>query len=192
LKPERNNNSYKMASTTGGGGGGGAAPAGESLLGDEPATKQGSVDAKILRDLEFLTEKMEECGNLLRPGGGGDLPPEIRKSEALLAKVGFLEACAPRMVELVEAGAVGALSEPVLMRCLEANDRLTNLLSDIDRVNFTEAAASSAPAAAGGGGRTDEDDAAASGAAQEAPSATRSEDAFDDFLNERTSGGGGF
>lgn len=70
------------------------------------------------------------------------------QSEAMLAVVGFLEASAPRMVELVEAAATGALSEEVFAECLSANDRLQKLLTDVDTAALTETSASTTAASA--------------------------------------------
>ena len=97
---------------------------------------QSTVDNKVLADLDQLVEKMDLCDSMLRPGGG-DPAPSVQKDEALLSVIGFLEACAPRMVELVEAAAVGAVSEHVLMKCLEVNDRLSKSLADIDTVGYS-------------------------------------------------------
>lgn len=110
-------------------------------------TAEVSVDAKILADLETVKEKMDLCENMLRPGDGSPTP-SLKNNEALLSVIGFLEACGPRMVELVEAAAQGALSEEVLMECLSVNDRLLKLLSDIDTYAFTETPASTTTASA--------------------------------------------
>lgn len=144
---------------------------------------QSSIDDKIMNDLNTVNDKMDLCDNMLRPVSDkvhGDYPSTVPKYEALLGVIGFLEACAPRMVELVEAAAQGMLSEPVLMRCLEVNDRLTKMLSDLDKITFTDA-----PVAA-----------AAAAASSNEPDLLLTEetgDAFDDFdafLNERTGGAG--
>lgn len=67
----------------------------------------------------------------------------------MLTVVGFLEACAPRMVELVEAGATGeAYSEEVLMECLQVNDSLQKMLADIDTLAETETKAATTAASA--------------------------------------------
>lgn len=89
---------------------------------------------------------MDLCQSMLTPGTG--LPTVSMQSEAMMAVVGFLEACAPRMVELVEAAATGALSEEVFAECLAANDRLQKLLSDVDVTAMTETPASTTAAAA--------------------------------------------
>jgi len=83
-------------------------------------------------------------------------------NEALLGVVGFLEACAPRMVELVEAAAQGALLEETLMKCLEVNDRLLKVLSDCDgdgsiSENSSAVAAASSSTAASGCARAKSD-----------------------------------
>jgi hypothetical protein len=137
---------------------------------------QAFIDDKITADLEMVENKIAQCENLMI---GNDL-------EMLLATVGFLEACAPRMIELVEAAAQGALSEHVLVRCLEVNDRLQKLLDDVDRNPPGEGAASSGSAAVA----TDADflaTGAPSPSAAEVPAVgkTKSEDEFDSFFNER-------
>ena len=107
-----------------------------------------SVDSKITADLAVLKEKMELCEKFLKDGDGG-LPPSLKNNEAMLTVVGFLEACAPRMVELVESGAQGdVFSEQVLMDCLSVNDALQKLLSDIDTLAETETTASTTVASA--------------------------------------------
>jgi hypothetical protein len=115
---------------------------------------QDTVDAKILADLDVLMEKMDLCQNMLRPGDG-DPAPAIGNDEAVQSVIGFLEACAPRMVELVEAAAQGALTETVLMTCLEVNDRLHKMLADIDTVAMTETPASTTSASAPSSAATD-------------------------------------
>ena len=58
----------------------------------------------------------------------------LDSNEALLQVIGFLEACVPRMVELIEAAAMGDLSESTLEECLSVNDKLANILGDVERV----------------------------------------------------------
>jgi hypothetical protein len=103
------------------------------------------ADTKILQDLATLEEKMELCQAMLNPGAG-DPSPSLKTSEAMLAVVGFLEACAPRMVELVEAAAQGALSEDVFAQCLDVNDRLYKQLADVETQALTESTASTTAA----------------------------------------------
>jgi hypothetical protein len=88
------------------------------------------ANLKIHNDLQIVVDKMNACDTLLKTA----------PSQELLAVVGFLEACQPRMIELVEAAAQGALSEQVLMECLQVNDRLTKILSDVDCLDLTGAA----------------------------------------------------
>lgn len=58
------------------------------------------------------------------------------------------------MVELIEAAAQGALKEEAFEKCLVVNDRLTNILADVDkdpkdRQPLTHAAAAPSPDSAG-------------------------------------------
>lgn len=183
----------------------------------QPPT-QASIDTKVFSDLKTLTEKLDLCDSLLRPGGG-DPAPSVKADPILLQVIGFLEACAPRMVELVEAGSQGAFSEHVLMECLQANDRLMKCLQDIDTVALTETPASTTAAsaaasdlllsedssssahaaaaeAATGTKTTGEEDLFAAAPAPAPPAAaatttTATKDDFDSFFEERTSGGNG-
>eukprot|EP00934_Nitzschia_sp_Nitz4_P002097 Nitzschia sp. Nitz4//scaffold202_size38995//16703//17353//NITZ4_007630-RA/size38995-snap-gene-0.85-mRNA-1//1//CDS//3329541378//2097//frame0 len=100
-----------------------------------------TADAKILGDLKTLSDKMDVLAELLE--GQSSL-----QGEAAMAVVGFLEASGPRMVELVEAAATGALSEEVFAECLSANDRLQKLLADVDVASASATTATAAPAAA--------------------------------------------
>ena len=111
-------------------------------------TSGSAADNKILGDLRTLEEKMDLCHSMLNPGAG--YPKLSMQSEAVMAVVGFLEACAPRMVELVECAATGALSEEVFAECLGTNDRLQKLLSDVETAVMTETPASTTAAAAAG------------------------------------------
>jgi len=102
-------------------------------------------------DLGTLREKMDLCDSMLSPGDG--VPRlSVKTSDAMLAVIGFLEACAPRMIELVEAAASGALSETVFEEVLMCNDRLQKQLSDIETVALTETPASTTVASAAGAG----------------------------------------
>ncbi|CAM9767034.1 unnamed protein product, partial [Discosporangium mesarthrocarpum] len=53
------------------------------------------------------------CRSML-PGSTG-----VEKDETLLELVGFLEACRPRMVDLIEAGMGGVLGEGLFEDCLK-------------------------------------------------------------------------
>ena len=104
------------------------------------------ADEKISRDLDTVLEKVDLCNSMLRPGGGDRVASISKKEDAsVLAVIGFLEACAPRMVQLVEVAAQGSLSESVLMKCLEVNDKLMTAMSDIDSIEIVETAANSDP-----------------------------------------------
>ncbi|EJK77258.1 hypothetical protein THAOC_00922 [Thalassiosira oceanica] len=63
-------------------------------------------DAKVLSDLSALSGQIELCGSMLKLAGPLS---SIKEDDALLAVIGFLEASAPRMVELIEAAAGGSL-----------------------------------------------------------------------------------
>eukprot|EP00957_Ditylum_brightwellii_P205645 15344784-Ditylum_brightwellii.AAC.1 len=70
------------------------------------STSTGGADSKIQTDLITLSKQIELCRTML-----GSTPLSQRQcNKALLAIVGFLEACVPHMVELVNVAAQGALS----------------------------------------------------------------------------------
>lgn len=106
---------------------------------DSSNTKPSAANAKITADLSQLVEKLDEFESLC---------PTTQLSKAHSPLVGFLEACAPRMVELVEAAAQGVLSEPVLMQCLEVNDRLIKCMKVIEGIELVEDGGLSPPPAA--------------------------------------------
>jgi hypothetical protein len=171
-----------------------------TMSGSAATSKTSSADTKILADLGTVKEKMDLCDALMNPGAG-DPKPSLQSSEAMLAVVGFLEACAPRMVELVEAAASGALSEDIFAECLAVNDRLQKQLADIETAALTETSASTTAASAAPASVEQQfedlllgDDTAASGGAvgkstgeeDAKQSAITTQDEFDDFLAERT------
>jgi hypothetical protein len=188
------------------------------------ASDSDTIDAKIMADLDMLMEKMDLCESMIRPGADGSPAPSVVADDACKTVIGFLEACAPRMVELVEAAAQGAVSDSVLMKALEVNDRLTKQLADIDTIALTETPASTTaaaaatpstdaeaaadhlddlllsddtnsdlfgdddsklPAATKSTGEEEDDNVPFAGAGTVAP-ATKSEDEFDSFFNDRT------
>ncbi|EJK71030.1 hypothetical protein THAOC_07562, partial [Thalassiosira oceanica] len=59
-------------------------------------------DVKVQSDLSALSEQISLVRSMLKLAGPLS---SIKEDEALLAVIGFLEACAPRMVELIEAAA---------------------------------------------------------------------------------------
>ena len=69
-------------------------------------------DEKILSDLSTLNEQISLAQSMLV--NAGPLSSITNDTnEALLTVIGFLEACVPRMVELIEAAASGALKPEV-------------------------------------------------------------------------------
>eukprot|EP00980_Cylindrotheca_fusiformis_P010928 scaffold2499_cov125-Cylindrotheca_fusiformis.AAC.19 len=164
-----------------------------------------NADSKIRKDLETLKEKMELCKSMLNPGAAS--PSFSTADSAMMDVVGFLEACAPRMVELVEVAAMGGVSEEVLMECLQMNDQLQKQLVDIEQAALTESSASTTAAAAPATSVTEQfedlllDDGGEAAAANftidddddeegqdEAKPAAKSDDDFDAFFAERTGG----
>lgn len=127
---------------------GAAGPSGSSKI---------DANTKVLKDLGTLREKLDLAKDMLNPGAG--TPKLSVKSDAFMAVIGFLEACAPRMIELVEAASMsGVLSEAVFEELLNSNDRLQTVLADIETAALTETpayttAASAVPA--GDGSSTD-------------------------------------
>ena len=171
---------------------------------------QESIDNKILADLAVVDEKLDLCASMMQSNAGA--PDLSVRDEAFQQVVGFLEACAPRMIELIEAATQGALGEAALMKCLESNDRLTQCLNTIDTRALTESPASTTVAAAApptsgiedlllsdevqakpvGKSTGDEEEIdffaadAATNAAPPAVAQTKSDDEFDAFFNDRT------
>ncbi len=82
-----------------------------------------SKDASVLYDLSALSERLTLASDMLVNSSSP------ATDEALLAVIGFLEACAPRLLDLIDAGASGVLEEETLMKCLSVNDALTSLLA---------------------------------------------------------------
>lgn len=103
---------------------------------------------KLKDDLRALSEKIKLCREMLPES------PGIEHDETLAEVIGFLEACQPRMVDLVEAGMQGMLDEEVLGTALQVNDDLHKTL-EAER-SGTPLPAEPAPAAEvssqGGGG----------------------------------------
>ncbi|KAL3936454.1 MAG: hypothetical protein SGBAC_008235, partial [Bacillariaceae sp.] len=92
-----------------------------------------SADNKIQKDLAKLKGEMEKCSTLMKDGYSAE-------NKELMDAIGFLEACAPRMKELVEKASTGALSAPVLEETTQLNDQLQKALAEV-----AEAAKGSAP-----------------------------------------------
>eukprot|EP00957_Ditylum_brightwellii_P096693 7364598-Ditylum_brightwellii.AAC.1 len=69
------------------------------------STSTGRADSKILTDLTTLSDQIKLYQTML----GSTPPSQCQHNKALLVVVGFLEACMPKMVELVDVAAQGAL-----------------------------------------------------------------------------------
>lgn len=67
----------------------------------------------------MVSDKITLCRQMLPESAGVD------KDEALSEVVGFLEACRPRMVDLVEAGIGGSLREDTFNKCLQVRVKCT-------------------------------------------------------------------
>lgn len=96
-------------------------------------------DTKILQDLGTLSEQIALCQSMLLTNRRRLISSEYSDSddnndEALLTVIGFLEACAPRMLELIEIAAQGGgvLRDETFEECLVVNDKLTTILADLD------------------------------------------------------------
>lgn len=84
-----------------------------------------AANTKVASDLTSLSERIDLADMMRKEQGGIESGDEV-----LLAVIGFLEACKPRVIELIQAGTEGALSEEVFMQTLNVNDKLLALLSD--------------------------------------------------------------
>ncbi|KAG7345896.1 hypothetical protein IV203_004963 [Nitzschia inconspicua] len=130
----------------------------------EPATSsspsaQSSMDAnnKIMKDLRSVNEKIDLLNQMLNPGAG--TPKMSITNDAVMAVVGFLEACKPRMIELIEAASmIGVLSETVFEAVLQCNDRLQKALEDVETAALTETTAETTAATAASENNDDDDD----------------------------------
>ena len=127
-------------------------------------------DTKILQDLCTLSEQIALCQSMLltnrRRLMSSEYYDDNNNAEALLTVIGFLEACAPRMLELIEIAAQGGgvLRDETFEECLVVNDKLTTILADLDNppqnnndsggigAAATTATASTDAAASSGGG----------------------------------------
>ena len=151
--------------------------------GDNADPVTANADQKILNDLNILIEKMDQCQTQLNDQKMGHSNVYSTTNE-LYDIIGFLEACAPRMVELVEFcatqplgdAASAPLSDVVLMKALEVNDRLIKTLSDLDHVTFQNENATDAETTNAGEAQPP------SNSVQQ----STSEDEFDAFLSVRT------
>jgi len=83
-----------------------------------------TVNEKVMSDINILSEQINLCIEMLRKGVKID-----SNHEALRCVIGFLEACVPRMADLIEDATLGMLNESTFKKCLSVNDRLLKVLS---------------------------------------------------------------
>lgn len=108
-------------------------------------------DEKVNADLNTLSEQIDAARALLA-APKCNTASDVDGNETLLVYVGFLEACVPRMEQLVEGALGGKVGEETLEKILLLNDRLNRTLDDCDNPSLvtvdTEGAAPAAAAAA--------------------------------------------
>jgi len=113
------------------------------MLSENETKKNISADEKIMQDLDTLVDRIALGNDMLKQN---EFLVNAKSDEAMLQVLGFLKTCQPRMVELVEAAAQGALQEGTLMRCLEVNDLLAKALDfESGKKEFGRAKASTCP-----------------------------------------------
>eukprot|EP00903_Cladosiphon_okamuranus_P005348 g5344.t1 len=118
--PAGTSESYGPPSAFGSSGGlrgGGGGVGGRGTAESSPQTME-----KLEEDLQMVKDKITLCRQMLPESAGVD------RDAAFSEVVGFLEACRPRMVDLVEAGVGGALGEDTFAKCLQINDALLRTL----------------------------------------------------------------
>ena len=109
-------------------------------------------DEKVNADLNTLSEQIDAARALLA-APECNTASDVDGNETLLVYLGFLEACVPRMEQLVEGALGGKVGEGTLEKILLLNDRLNRTLDDCDNpsavtVDTEGAASAAAPAAA--------------------------------------------
>ena len=97
------------------------------------------ADTKILSDLSTVNEKITLCHSMLT---NIHHTSEIDTNEPLLTIIGFLEACVPRVRELIDigmnssgggrGGVASLLKEETLTKCFQVNDDLCKILEDVE------------------------------------------------------------
>lgn len=87
----------------------------------DASTPNDGVD-KLKRDLDSVMEKVQVCLELLPAS------PGIEQDELLSDIVGFLEACRDKLVDLIEAGSQGEISEELFEYTLKVNDAVVKTL----------------------------------------------------------------
>ena len=108
------------------------------------------ADTKISNDLAVLKEKMNLLDSMIHPTDASTPKLSVKTNASVRSVVGYLDACGPRMIELVTAcmSQENVLSEEVFGDVLGCNDRLQKLLADVDTLLMTETTASTTAAAA--------------------------------------------
>ena len=109
-------------------------------------------DEKVNADLNTLSEQIDAARALLA-APDCNTASDVDANETLLVYLGFLEACVPRMEQLVEGALGGKVGVEKLEKILLLNDRLNRTLDDCDNpsavtVDTEGAASAAAPAAA--------------------------------------------
>ena len=98
-------------------------PTSQSNLSNVKDIKPASNNSdKLQKDLNVLTERKTMCHEILV------VSPGIMKDDLLRESIGFLEACRDRMVDLIDAGAQGKLSEEMFALVLKINDEVMKTL----------------------------------------------------------------
>lgn len=87
-----------------------------------PAMTNRTEFQKLTDDLSTVSEKVKLCREMLQES------PGVEQDEALSEVVGYLEACRDRLVDLIEAGTQGLLSEDLFATCLKVNDAVLRTL----------------------------------------------------------------
>ncbi|OEU10492.1 hypothetical protein FRACYDRAFT_246972 [Fragilariopsis cylindrus CCMP1102] len=109
-----------------------------TLASSSLSSSSSPADIKISNDLIIVKEKMDVLDTMLNPNSGPDLASpklSVVTNDSIRSVIGYLDACAPRMIELVTActsTSFGVLSEDVFNDVLGCNDRLQKLLTDVD------------------------------------------------------------
>ena len=113
-----------------------------------PAAKRTMTpDEKVNADLATLSDQIDAARSLLS-APDCNTSSDVDANETLLVYVGFLEACVPRMEQLVEGALGGKVGEETLEKILLLNDRLNRTLDDCDNPSAVMAEAEGACAAA--------------------------------------------
>mmetsp|Transcript_16348 Transcript_16348/g.20686 ORF Transcript_16348/g.20686 Transcript_16348/m.20686 type:complete len:261 (-) Transcript_16348:440-1222(-) len=104
-----------------------------------------NVDAKILSDLSVVQEKIALCQSILT-NEHICTSSQIDSHDSLLTIIGFLEACVPRVRELIDVG-MAVLKEETLTMCFQVNDELCKILEDVEHPEKRSVGAATAAAA---------------------------------------------